>query len=214
MARLVIFDMDGTVLDTLTDLWAAVNAALQKNGLPDRTLPQIRAFVGNGILKLIERSVPAGTPDAVTDAVFRDFKDYYAEHCADATAPYPGVRETVAALRKRGYLTAVVSNKADFAAQKLAALYFPGDFDYCAGESAGVRRKPAPDMADAALKALGVPRKNAVFVGDSEVDIQTAAAAGIPVISVTWGFKDRDFLLLNGAKTLIGAPEELLALLP
>ena len=212
--RLVIFDLDGTVLDTLRDLFTAVNAALRQNGLPERTLAEVRGFVGNGIRKLIERSVPAGTPEETAEAVFRDFSAYYAAHCADATAPYGGVRETVALLRSRGYRTAVISNKADFAVQRLVSVYFPGDFDYCAGERAHVRRKPAPDMVNAALEALNVQRENAVFVGDSEVDVQTARAAGIPIVSVTWGFKDRDFLLENGAQTLIDTPQALPGILP
>ncbi len=207
--KLIIFDLDGTVLDTLADLAAALNFALQKNGLPARRTAEVRAFVGNGIRKLIERGVPAGTDEATVDAVHRDFTRYYEAHCADATAPYPGVRETLAALRGAGYKTAVVSNKADYAVQKLAEIYFPGDFDYVTGEREGVRRKPAPDTALAALKALNVSAGEALFVGDSEVDIETARNAGMPCVSVTWGFKDRDFLLAHGAETLIDRPLEL-----
>ncbi len=210
--QLIIFDLDGTVLNTLSDLAAALNFALQKHGLPVRSLPEVRSFVGNGIRKLIERGVPAGTDAALTDAVHADFSAYYAEHCADATAPYPGVRELLAALNAKGYRAAVVSNKVDSAVQKLAAHYFPGDFEIAVGEREGVRAKPAPDAVFAVLDTLGVNKKNALFVGDSEVDIQTAANAGLPCVSVTWGFKDRAFLLANGAKTLIDRPEELLEL--
>ena len=207
--KLLIFDMDGTVLDTLSDLTSALNYALAKNGLPARTTGEVRGFVGNGIRRLIERGVPDGTDVSLINAVHADFTFFYELHCADATAPYPGVREAVAALRARGYLTAVVSNKADYAVQKLVARYFPGDFDFAAGETQSVRRKPAPDMVFAALSALGVTQDYAVYVGDSEVDLETAGNAGIPCISVTWGFKDRSFLLAHGAKTLVDRPEDL-----
>lgn len=210
--NLIIFDLDGTVLDTLADLAAALNHALQNNGLPPRALPEVRSFVGNGIRKLIERGVPAGTPEAVIGAVHADFTAYYEVHCADATAPYAGVRETIASLRAAGYRTAVVSNKADYAVQKLVKAYFPGDFDFAAGETPEMRRKPAPDTVFAALSALNVPKDEALFVGDSEVDIETAKNAGIPCVSVTWGFKDRDFLLAHGATTLIDTPQELLGM--
>ena len=210
--NLIIFDLDGTVLDTLADLSAALNHALQKNGLPPRALPEVRSFVGNGIRKLIERGVPAGTPLETIDAVHADFTAFYEVHCADATAPYPGVRETISALRAAGRRTAVVSNKADYAVRKLVAKYFPGDFDFAAGETPGMRRKPAPDMVYAALAALGATKEDALFVGDSEVDIETARAAGIPCVSVTWGFKDRPFLLAHGAVTLIDTPQELLGI--
>ncbi len=207
--KLIIFDLDGTVLDTLADLTAALNFALQKNGMPQRTLPEVRSFVGNGIRKLIERGVPAGTAPEAVDAVHADFTAYYGAHCMDATAPYSGVREAIAALRAAGYNTALVSNKTDDAVQKLISGMFPGDFDYAAGEKPGVRRKPAPDMVIAALAALGVAPEDAVYVGDSEVDLATAKNAGLPCVSVTWGFKDRAFLLEHGAKTLIDAPEAL-----
>lgn len=208
--ELIIFDLDGTILDTLADLAAAVNHALGKNGLPERTLPEVRSFVGNGIRRLIERSVPEGTDKRATDTVLADFSAYYAIHCADATASYPGVRGVLTQLKARGYRTAVVSNKIDSAVQMLVPHYFGGDFDFAVGEKPGVRAKPAPDAVFAALQALGVKKEDAVFVGDSEVDLETAQNAGIPCISVTWGFKDRDFLLAHGAKTLIDRPEELL----
>ena len=208
--KLIIFDLDGTVLDTLADLAAARNYALNKNGLPQRDIAEVRAFVGNGIRKLIERGVPSGTDERTTDAVHADFSAYYALHCAEATAPYEGVRDVISALRQKGLRTAVVSNKIDSAVQLLVQRYFPGDFDFAVGERADVRRKPAPDAVFAALEALGVKKEDAVFVGDSEVDLETAANAGLPCISVTWGFKDRDFLLAHGAKTLIDTPEELL----
>ena len=211
--NLIIFDLDGTVLDTLADLAAALNYALTKNGLPRRALPEVRSFVGNGIRKLIERGVPSGTDKNTTDAVYADFSAYYTEHCADATAPYPGVRDVLSALREKGLRTAVVSNKIDSAVQTLVRRYFPGDFDFAVGERADVRRKPAPDAVFAALEALGVKKEDALFVGDSEVDLETAANAGLNCISVTWGFKDRDFLLAHGARTLIDRPEALLQLL-
>lgn len=212
--QLVIFDLDGTILDTLQDLYLSVNHALQQNQLPSRSIQEIRQFVGNGIRKLIERSVPEELSDlSRIDQVHRDFKAHYQAHCADHTAPYGQIPEIIRTLRDAGIRTAVVSNKADSAVQSLCETYFPGLFDSIAGEKNGIRRKPAPDSVLAVLEDLRIAPEHAVYVGDSDVDIETAQNAGIPCISVTWGFRDPDFLREHHVQTLITEPAELLGLL-
>lgn len=207
--KLVIFDMDGTILDTLEDLRRSTNAALAANGLPGRTMEQIRRFVGNGIAKLIERAVPEGTSPEATAAVLEAFKVHYAAHCADHTHPYAGVPELLARLRADGVLTAVVSNKADFAVQILAKDYFPGLFDLVLGEREGIAKKPAPDMVDTVLRELGVAPDDARYVGDSEVDVATAKNSGVAGVFVTWGFRSAQTLCAAGAAVLAATPEEL-----
>lgn len=211
--QLVIFDLDGTLLDTLDDLADAVNWALEQEQLPRRTREEVRAFVGNGIRNLIERAVPAGTEAAQTDRVFAGFKARYAGHCADKTRPYPGILELLARLRAEGIRTAVVSNKADFAVQTLCRDYFPGLVDCAVGERAGIPKKPAPDSVQEVLRALEIPREQAVYVGDSEVDVVTARNAGMDGILVLWGFRDRQTLERAGAKTFAATAEELCAAL-
>lgn len=211
--QLVIFDLDGTLLDTLDDLADAVNWALKQEQLPRRTREEVRAFVGNGIRNLIERAVPAGTEAAQTDRVFAGFKARYAGHCADKTRPYPGILELLARLRAEGIRTAVVSNKADFAVQTLCRDYFPGLVDCAVGERAGIPKKPAPDSVQEVLRALEIPREQAVYVGDSDVDVLTARNAGMDGILVLWGFRDRQTLERAGAKTFAATAEELCAAL-
>lgn len=206
---LAVFDLDGTVLDTLEDLADSVNHALLTNGFPARTLTEIRAFVGNGIKNLIGRSLPAAADDETLDRTLSDFRAHYAAHCADKTRPYEGIVELIRTLRAEGIKTAVVSNKTDDAVQKLAEKYFPGLFGYVAGEKAGVARKPAPDAVDAAAAALGVKKENAVYIGDSEVDILTTKNADMRCITVTWGFRDEDHLRENGAEIIAHSVEEL-----
>lgn len=208
-----IFDLDGTVLDTLCDLAQSVNFALKANGLPERSTDEVRAFVGNGIKNLIMRSVPEGTGEALINRVFADFKEHYALHCKDYTRPYTGIIQVAEKLKAMGIKTAVVSNKADFAAKMLADYYFPKLFDCVIGEKEGVARKPAPDTVNTAMQELGVSRENAVYIGDSEVDIQTAENAKMPCISVTWGFRSREYLLKNGAKILADSPYGLLEMI-
>lgn len=207
--ELVIFDMDGTILDTLEDLWRSTNAALAANRFPERSLGEVRRFVGNGIAKLIERAVPEGTPPAVCAKVLADFKEQYALHCADHTHPYAGVPELLARLRAGGVRTAVVSNKADFAVQILVKDYFPGLFDLVLGEKEGIAKKPAPDMVQAVLRKLGVAPAAARYVGDSEVDVQTAENSRVAGVFVTWGFRAPETLLAAGAAVLAATPEEL-----
>ncbi len=207
--KLAIFDLDGTVLDTIDDLADSVNHALTENSLPTRTTAEVCSFVGNGIRSLIERSVPEGTDSAVTDAVFDEFREYYKTHNAVKTRPYDGICDMLHSLKDRGITLAVLSNKADFAVQTLVEMYFPGIFDYVAGEKVGVPRKPAPDAVNAILAELDFDRKEAVYIGDSEVDIKTAANADMDCISVTWGFRDEAKLKDEGASCLARTVSEL-----
>lgn len=200
MVKLAIFDLDGTLLDTLDDLRNAVNFALEAHGFPPRTREEVRRFVGNGVRLLVERAVPAGCGAAATDAVFETFMARYAAHCADMTAPYPGIPETLAALRDAGIRIAVVTNKADAVAQTVCADYFPGLPDLVVGERPGIRRKPAPDAVNEVLRHFGVSRGEAVYIGDSDVDIATAQNAGLRAVAVLWGFRTREELLACGAE--------------
>ncbi len=207
--KLAIFDMDGTILNTIDDLAASLNYVLEKSGFPARTMDEVISFIGDGLRKLIERGVPEGTDSETVDKVLADFKEYYAVHCADKTAPYDGIIELLENLRRNGCLTAVVSNKADDVVQELCRKYFDGLFDYAVGERSGILRKPAPDSVNEVLEKLNVSRGNAVYIGDSDVDIKTAENAGMDSIIVEWGFRERDFLLKKGAKTIVSAAEEI-----
>lgn len=194
----VIFDLDGTLLNTLEDLADAVNHALAFCGMPERTLEEVRQFVGNGIRKLMIRAVPEGEANPEFERAFDEFRSYYKVHCNDKTKPYPGVQEMLLKLREKGYHLAIVSNKADFAVKELQELYFQ-DVETAIGEREGVARKPAKDMVYQALGEMKAKPEGAVYVGDSDVDIETAANSGLPCISVTWGFRDREFLQEHGA---------------
>ena len=207
-----IFDLDGTLLDTLTDLAASTNYALRTHGMPEHTIDEVRRFVGNGVRKLMERAVPDGADNPLFDEAFATFRQYYMEHSLDTTRPYEGIPEMLAALKAKGCHLAVVSNKMMAATQELCRHFFPDTIEVAIGENEaeGIRKKPAPDTVIAALRQLGVGQEGAVYVGDSDVDIETARNSGLPCISVLWGFRDRDFLLQHGAKTLISAPSELL----
>lgn len=207
--RTAVFDLDGTLLDTLEDLYRATNAALEGHSLPCRSRDEVRMFVGNGVEMLIRRAVPAGTDEATTLAVLADFKATYAAICEDHTRPYDGILAVLTALREKGVRVAVVSNKFDAATKQLCAKYFGDLVEVAIGERAGVRKKPAPDTVYEALKELGVTAEGAVYVGDSDVDIRTARNCGMPCISVTWGLRDKEFLLQNGAEILVDAPEDL-----
>lgn len=211
MFKTVIFDLDGTLLDTLDDLWAAVNAALEKFGYPPRTKEEVRAFIGNGIVKLMQRAVGDENCGNFQE-ILAEFKRYYGVHCADKTKEYAGVTLLLRALNARGVKTAVVSNKADFAVKALAAQYFDGLLSVAVGEDEahGIRKKPAPDSLLSVMDGLGAARESTLYVGDSEVDIQTAENAGVACLSVTWGFKDRKFLAENGAQAYVDSPLEIL----
>lgn len=210
----VIFDLDGTLLDTLDDLMDATNHALAQMGWPPRSRDEIRQFVGNGVALLMERAVPAGTSAADTAKALAIFKDFYEPHSRDKTAPYLGVTGLLKALRDKGYRLAVVSNKFDAAVKTLVEDYFPGLLHAAAGENeaAGVPKKPAPAMVWGVMEDLGVTPDRAVYVGDSDVDLQTAKNAGLPCISVTWGFRNRDFLTAHGATVFADDPAEVLTL--
>ena len=207
--KLAIFDLDGTILDTLEDLADAMNYALGEHGYPGRTIEEVRRFVGNGIRKLIERAVPAGLAKEEIDRVHETFSAYYQQYCADKTRPYEGVLPLLERLRAAGCLTAVVSNKADAAVQPLCRRYYNGLFDYAVGERTGIRRKPDPDSVQEVLRRLQVEAADAVYIGDSEVDIQTAKNAGLDSIIVTWGFRDRDYLESQGGRRFVDRPEEI-----
>lgn len=208
-----IFDLDGTLLDTLEDLYRAVNHALHSHGLPLRTRDEIKSFVGNGVELLVRRSLPVGYTEETASSVLSDFKTTYAAICKDNTKPYEGILPLLSSLRERVIRIAVVSNKFDAATKALCAEYFGELVEVAVGERADIRKKPAPDTVFEALTALGITADGAVYIGDSEVDIETAKNCGMDCISVTWGFKNRDFLLSNGAITLADSPDELLGLL-
>ena len=210
-----IFDLDGTLLDTLGDLAASVNYALRTHGMPEHSIDDVRRFVGNGVRKLMQRAVPDGETNPTFEATFATFRQHYMAHSLDTTRPYDGIPETLAALKARGCRLAVVSNKMMAATQELIRHFFPDTIEVAIGEdeAAGIRKKPAPDTVFAALRQLGVGKEGSVYVGDSDVDIQTAANAVLPCISVLWGFRNRDFLIQHGAKTFISAPSELLQFL-
>lgn len=213
MKRLAIFDFDGTVLNTLDDLHDSLNVILSQHDMPERTLEETRRFVGNGIRKLLARAVPEGTDENTIDTLFSEFLLYYEAHCAVKTAPYPGIVELLTNLRGVGMLTAVVSNKADPAVQILCRDYFAGLFDLAVGEKPGIARKPAPDMTAAVLRELNVAREDAVYIGDSDVDLETARNAGLPCIGVDWGFRGEKFLRAHGAEVVVFSPEELYTVL-
>lgn len=202
--RLAIFDLDGTVLDTLADLTDAVNVALLKNGYPTHTKEAVCSFVGNGVKKLIERATPKGTDPDLVARVFEDFRSYYAAHSTVKTAPFAGIIELLTTLRARGIATAVLSNKPDAITKQLCRDMFGDAFSMALGEreNEGVPRKPAPDAVHEIMRAFGVTREQTVYIGDSEVDIKTAENAGIDAILVSWGFREAAFLREQGAKTI------------
>ena len=208
-----IFDLDGTLLDTLEDLYLATNAALERHSLPRRARDEVRMFVGNGVEMLIRRAVPPHTDETVIQAVLADFKTTYAAICEDHTRPYNGILPLLRALRQRGIRVAVVSNKFDAATKRLCEKYFGDLVEVAIGEKAGVRKKPEPDTVFEALKELGEGADCAVYIGDSDVDIQTAENCGMECISVTWGLRDEEFLRQSGAKILVDSPERLLGVI-
>lgn len=209
MYKLAVFDMDGTILDTLEDLKDSTNFALEKCGYPTRSYDEVRRFVGNGIRKLIERAVPEGLTVEQIDRVHEVFTEHYKVHCADKTKAYDGIKPLLEKLRTSGVKTAVVSNKADYGVQELCKEYFDGLFDYAVGEREGIRRKPAPDAVNEALRVLGIDKSEAVYIGDSDVDFETAKNAELPCISVLWGFRDEEFLREKGATLFVRDPAEI-----
>lgn len=211
--KAVIFDLDGTLLNTLDDLLTSVNYALEKHSMPLRTLEEIRHFVGNGVQRLLELAVPEGTTQEMLENTFSAFKEHYALHCNDKTDLYPGIRELLAELKKNGFQMAIVSNKLQEGVDSLYAQYFADSVELAIGAKDGVRKKPAPDTVYEAMRALNASEAEAIYVGDSEVDIATANNAGLPCITVTWGFRTREEQEEAGAKIFVDNPEEIIELL-
>ncbi len=209
----IIFDLDGTLLNSLGDLHACFNHAIKSFGYPERTLEEIKSYVGNGIKKAIERALPCPIEDSNLNKIVDYFRIYYREHMLEFTQPYDGVIEMLEELTKKGYKLAVVSNKYDDAVKMLTQNYLGKYIKVGIGEGYGIRKKPEIDGVLAAIDELGSKIENAIFIGDSDVDIRTAENAGIPCISVTWGFREKDFLIEKGAKILVDSPKEIIEII-
>lgn len=207
----IIFDLDGTLLDSLADLASSVNHALQAHGMPTRPIDEVRTFVGNGVRHLMSAAVPPNTEPTLFEQVFATFRNHYAEHCMDTTAPYSGIHEMLTALQQRNIRTAIVSNKIHSAVETLHQRFFADTIDTAIGESSTIRRKPHPDGLQEAMRRLGSTPETTLYVGDSEVDILTAQRCGIRCITVLWGFRDETFLRQQGADICIREPHELLS---
>lgn len=208
--KAVIFDLDGTLLDTLDDLTDAVNIALEKYQLPLRTREEVRRFVGNGLRNLMLQAVPKGDQFPEFEELFIFFKEFYRTHCDRKTGPYEGVMLLLAELKSRNIPMAIVSNKFDPGVKALNEKFFAEYIDVAIGEREGIGRKPAPDSVNEAMRLLNVEKANTIYVGDSDVDIVTAKNAEIDCVSVTWGFRDEAFLQAHGAEIIIEQPQELL----
>ena len=204
-----IFDLDGTLLSTLADLAASTNYALRTHHMPERSLDEVRRFVGNGVKKLMERAIPDGLNNPLFEETFATFRQHYMQHNLDTTQPYPGIMQLLEQLKAEDKNIAVVSNKFYAATRELCRHFFGGLVPVAIGEREDIRKKPAPDTVIEALRELGVDKEGAVYIGDSDVDIMTAKNSGMPCVSVLWGFRDKEFLLEHGATTLILKPEEM-----
>ncbi|MGN1376160.1 MAG: HAD family hydrolase [Prevotella sp.] len=204
-----IFDLDGTLLDTLGDLAASVNHTMKQFGFPEHSVNDVRRMVGNGIRKLIERAIPQGIENPLYDRVYDAFMAYYLEHSIDTTCPYDGIIDLLQALKQRGKNIAVVSNKYCTATEQLCQHFFKDYVTVAIGESANIRKKPAPDSVLEVMRRMNTDKNHCVYIGDSEVDIETARNSGIPCISVLWGFRDKNFLVSHGATHLVSHPEEI-----
>lgn len=204
-----IFDLDGTLLDSLTDLAISCNYALRVNNMPERSLDEVRHFVGNGVKKLMERAIPDGLQNPAFEKTYNDFRQHYLVHNLDNTKPYPGVISLLQRLHSEGKNIAVVSNKFYAATQNLVKHFFGEYVTVAIGERENIRKKPAPDTVIEALRQLNTSASGAVYIGDSDVDVMTAHNSGMPCISVLWGFRDKEFLKENGATTFVTAPDEI-----
>ena len=204
-----IFDLDGTLLSTLADLAASTNYALRTHHMPERSIDEVRRFVGNGVKKLMERAIPDGLNNPLFEETFATFRQHYMQHNLDTTQPYPGIMQLLEQLKAEGKNIAVVSNKFYAATRELCRHFFGDLVPVAIGEREDIRKKPAPDTVIEALRELGVDKEGAVYIGDSDVDIMTAKNSGMPCVSVLWGFRDKEFLLEHGATTLISQPEEI-----
>lgn len=205
-----IFDLDGTLLNTLDDLAGSCNYALRTFGLPEHSIDDVRRFVGNGVRLLMTRAIPGGESYSRFEECYACFRQHYLHHNLDTTAPYPGIVEMIAALNVQGKRIAVVSNKFYEATQALVRHFFGEEIKVAIGERPDIHKKPAPDTVNEALRQMDMPRSSAVYIGDSDVDVETARNSGMPCISVLWGFRDRDFLLAHGATTFVETPAQIL----
>ena len=206
----VIFDLDGTLLDTLDDLTASVNYCMDKYHCHIHSREEVRNMVGNGIYVLMERALPGGKHHPQYKECMADFPIHYKAHMLDHTKPFDGIHKMLAALKSSGYKLAIVSNKFDAAVKSLNQTFFPEEISVAIGESASIAKKPAPDTVFKAMEELHSRPESCIYIGDSEVDIETAKNAGIPCISVNWGFKDTGFLKAHGASCIVSTPDELL----
>lgn len=207
-----IFDLDGTLLDSLTDLAASCNYALRINNMPERTIDEVRMFVGNGVRKLMERAIPDGDRNELFQKTYTDFRDHYLIHNLDHTSPYNGIINMLKSLKDDGCNIAVVSNKFYAATQELVNHFFGDYVSVAIGERDNIRKKPSPDTVFEALRQLNVEKDGAVYIGDSDVDVMTAKNCGMPCISVLWGFRDKKFLIEHGANVFVEKPSEILLL--
>lgn len=210
--KIFIFDMDGTLLNTLEDLMISTNYALSQFDYPTHTIEEIRFFVGNGVAKLIERAIPDGLNNSNYEKCLEIFKKHYAKNMYNHTSAYVGIPELLKGLKDKGIKTAVVSNKFDLAVKELSNKYFGDLIDIAIGENeqAGIKKKPAPDTVFEVLNLMNLKSEDAIYIGDSDVDIMTAKNSNMPCISVTWGFRDREFLIKNDATIIVDKPEEIL----
>lgn len=209
MIDTIIFDMDGTLLNTLEDLTDSVNFALGSFSMPQRSIDEVRAFIGNGVTMLVKRSVPTGTDSEKTEKVFSCFREHYLKNMRNKTAPYEGVTEMLENLKKSGYKTGVVSNKLDSAVKELCDELFPSLISSAQGARGESDRKPNPENVFRCIEETGSKKENCLYVGDSEVDIQTAQNAGIKCLCVLWGYRDKEFLSSFGADSFIEKPNEI-----
>ena len=209
----IVFDMDGTVLNTLDDLTVSMNYVLDKFGYPGHTVEEYRLFFGNGVKEALRLALPEDVPSEIIDDMLPIYKEHYDAHCLDKTRPYDGVVEVMKELKQKGYKLAIVSNKIDSAVKELNQRFFADAVGIAIGEKPGVNRKPAPDMVEAALKELGSTKEEAVYVGDSEVDFMTAKNSKLPCISVLWGFRDKEYLIEQGAYCFAENPEDIISIL-
>ena len=207
--KLIIFDMDGTILNTLDDICNAVNVILKNHNMPTHTVDEVKYYVGNGLYKTLERAVPEGTAKEIVDEMFPEFIEYYKKNSDNCTRPYEKIVDAIKAVRAAGYKTAVASNKRQEAVEELCEKFFADCFNVILGDREGINLKPAPDMVNIALDTLGIDRADSLYIGDSDVDLLTAKNSEIPVIAVTWGFRGEEFLKEHGAEYICKNPADI-----
>lgn len=209
MTDTILFDLDGTLLDSLNDLWASVNYALAQNNMPLRKKSEVRSFLGNGAKHLITNSLPNGCSSDIILSTYKCFKSHYILHSMDTTKPYDGIIELLDNIKRHNIKTGIISNKPDKAVQHLYKKYFRKYIDIAIGETEGIKRKPYPDMIIKALHLLNSSPQDSIYIGDSEVDIATALNSELRCISVSWGYRDRKFLESHNASIIIDKPSNL-----